>query len=81
MKIYGIEFSNINETLKPGETITPVNGKLSSINYKAVDATSPSEITKLINAVEIDWNGAELSYLPALGTRIVNTTGDFCQYS
>ena len=78
MKIYGIEFNNINETLKPGESVTPVNGKLSSINYNAVDADSDGEITKLVNAVEIDWNGAELSYLPAQGTQIVNTTGDLC---
>ena len=31
MKIYDIEFNNINETLKPGESVTLVNGKLSGI--------------------------------------------------
>ena len=65
-------------------------GKGSSFgNIKTDGITSESDLQDYIEAGEeyrniqsvlIDWNGAELSYLPAQGTQIMNTTGDLLSF-
>lgn len=75
-----ISFTNVNNIGK-GTSIS--NIKKGSVDDMIADASelSSEEFANdygAIQSLNINWNGAELSYLPAQGTQIVNTTGDFC---
>ena len=41
-----------------------------------IAADNGGRLPSIVNVVEVDWNGAELSYLPASGSRTINTTGE-----
>jgi hypothetical protein len=45
-----------------------------------IAADNVGRLRSIVNVIEINWNGAELSYLPAQGTQIVNTTGDLLSF-
>ncbi len=72
----GITFDNLDSNPSPKLSIP---GKLVS-NQNDFEYANEDGIKPVVNAVEIDWNGAELSYLPAQGTQIVNTTGDLLSF-
>ena len=68
----GITFNNLDSNPSPFKFIP---GKI-IYNENDFEFANEDGIKPVVNAVEIDWNGAELSYLPAQGTKVVNTTGD-----
>ena len=80
-----IKQNNISFTLSPnllpGERSYSVNGKLYSAANNYVDLEDGDDISKLVNAVEIDWNGAEITStaFPAMD-RTINTTGDLLSW-
>ena len=73
----GINFT-ISNNLQSGEKLHNIKGKLQSGMYPFGDYEG-NDASKLINAVEIDWNGAQLSYvsLPNVldNGNTINTTG------
>ena len=75
----GINF-NIQDNFLPGESNAGVNGKIMSNANQYFDLEDGDEISKLVNAVEIDWNGADLS--SALGEKYssINTTGQLLSW-
>ena len=75
--INGINFTDLSRVGK-GTAIGNVRNPEITSESDLQDYIEAGEEYRNIQSVLIDWNGAELSYLPALGTRIVNTTGDFC---
>ena len=72
----GINF-NIQNNFLPGESASGFNGKIYSANNPYGDLEDGDEISKLVNAVEIDWNGADLS--SALGEKYLIGTVLICQ--
>ena len=66
----------IANNFQPGEKNHPIKGKLVSA-FNDYTGYEGDDASKLINAVEIDWNGAEIELPDALGggTEIINTTG------
>ena len=74
--INGIEFTDIktsNKSFKPlvyedsgGNTTEDLNEQYGV----------GGDLPKLINAVEIDWNGAELGTVNGINLGTINTTGD-----
>ena len=64
----GITFNNLDSNPSPKKTI---NGKLFS-TLNDFEYANEDGIKPIINAVEIDWNGAVLNN----GNKIINTTGD-----
>jgi len=75
--INGINFTDLSRI---GKGSSAVNIKTDGITSESdlQDYIEAGEEYRNIQSVLIDWNGAQLSYLPAQGTQIVNTTGDFC---
>lgn len=73
----GINFT-ISNNLQSGEKLHNIKGKLQSGMYPFGDYEG-NDASKLINSVEIDWNGAQLSYvsLPNVldNGNTINTTG------
>lgn len=69
----GINF-NVNDNFLSGESSAGVNGKIRSNNNPYYDLEDGDDISKLINAVEIDWNGATSD----MG--VINTTGELISY-
>ena len=69
----GITF-NINDNFLPGESASGFNGKIMSNSNPYYDLGNGDEISKLVNAVEIDWNGAK----PGFGEddNGITTTGE-----
>ena len=70
----GIHF-NVQNNLLTGESLAGVNGKIYSLINPYNDLEDGDNISTLINAVEIDWNGAELGNTYD-GISRINTTGD-----
>ena len=68
----GINFT-ISNNLQSGEKLHNVKGKLQSGMYP-FGFYEGDDASKLINAVEIDWNGAQL------GTTTINTTGELLSH-
>ena len=68
----GITFNNLDSNPSPKKKIT---GKLFSTQN---DLSAPEQgIDPVVNAVEIDWNGAQFpSTTPAEAPGTINTTGD-----
>ena len=64
----GVTFSNLDSNPSPKKTI---NGKLFS-TLNDFEYANEDGIKPIINAVEIDWNGAELDN----GNTVINTTGE-----
>ena len=71
---------NINFTVN-SDTVFSKNGKYthgSNIDGNKFDAEyfaeNPNDLAKSFNAIEIDWNGAQL------GELIINTTGQLLSY-
>ena len=64
----------LSPNLLPGERSYSVNGKLYSAANNYVDLEDGDDISKLVNAVEIDWNGAK----PGIGEddNGITTTGE-----
>ena len=64
----------LSPNLLPGERSYSVNGKLYSAANNYVDLEDGDDISKLVNAVEIDWNGAK----PGFGEddNGITTTGE-----
>ena len=54
----GISF-NIEDNFLPGESTSGFNGKIHSSNNPYFDLEDGDNISKLVNVVEIDWNGAK----------------------
>ena len=54
----GVSF-NIQNNFLPGESAVGFNGKIMSNANQYFDLEDGDEISKLVNAVEIDWNGAK----------------------
>ena len=69
----GISF-NIEDNFLPGESTSGFNGKIHSSNNPYFDLEDGDDISKLVNAVEIDWNGAK----PGIGEdeNGITTTGE-----
>ena len=70
----GISF-NVKDNFLPGESNAGFNGKIMSNANQYQNLVDGDEISKLINAVEIDWNGAK----PGIGEDVTNgitTTGE-----
>jgi len=69
----GITFNNLESNPSPKKTI---NGKLFS-TLNDFEYANEDGIKPVVNAVEIDWNGAQL-VLPQIlgGNRTINTTGE-----
>lgn len=65
----GINFT-ISNNLQSGEKLHNIKGKLQTISYPFCDYEG-DDASKLINAVEIDWNGADLG-----NSYYINTTGE-----
>ena len=75
--------NNINFTKVNADNIYAAGGKYSiSMNDDGTgkyDTTIPGdEITKSINAVEIDWNGATTTMSEE--QKVINTTGELISY-
>lgn len=68
----GINFT-ISNNLQSGEKLHSVKGKLQSGMYP-FGFYEGNDASKLINAVEIDWNNADL------GSYIINTTGELLSH-
>ena len=64
----GINFT-ISNNLQSGEKLHNIKGKLQSGMYPFGDYEG-NDASKLINAVEIDWNGAQVA------GKTLNTTGE-----
>ena len=76
--IEGIKYTNLSQSAPNG--ITGIGLKrIGNANNPVEDLESGDTASKLINAVEIDWNGATLSYVNQPGvldaSNQVNTTG------
>jgi hypothetical protein len=65
----GINFT-LDNNLQTGEKLHVVKGKIRSGNYPFGDYVE-DDASKLINAVEIDWNNADLG-----NSYYINTTGE-----
>lgn len=65
----GINFT-ISNNFQQGEKLHNVKGKISSVNYP-YSLYEGDDASKLINAVEIDWNNAYLG-----NSYYINTTGE-----
>jgi hypothetical protein len=65
----GINFT-ISNNLQSGEKLHNIKGKLQSGMYPFGDYEG-NDASKLINAVEIDWNDADLG-----NSYYINTTGE-----
>ena len=63
---------NINFTIAE-YTPTKLSKRASTATY---DALINNRGNKIINAVEIDWNGAELGTINDINLGTINTTGD-----
>lgn len=74
--INGINFTDLSRIGK-GTSIGNVRNPEITSESDLQDYIEAGEEYRNIQSVLIDWNGAQLSYLPAQGTKIVNTTGDF----
>ena len=74
--INGINFTDLSRIGKGSSFNNVINGDITS-ESDLQDYIEAGEEYRNIQSVLIDWNGAQLSYLPAQGTQIVNTTGDF----
>ena len=68
----------IQDNFLPGETASGFNGKIYSANNPYGDLEDGDDISKLINAVEIDWNEATTTMGDV--TKVINTTGDLISY-
>lgn len=75
--INGINFTDLSRIGK-GSSFSNINTAGLTSESDLQDYIEAGEEYRNIQSVLIDWNGAQLSYLPAQGTQIVNTTGDFC---
>lgn len=75
--INGINFTDLSRVGK-GTAIGNVRNPEITSESDLQDYIEAGEEYRNIQSVLIDWNGAQLSYLPAQGTQIVNTTGDLC---
>ena len=64
----GINFT-IENNFTNGEKIHSVKGKISSANNPYLDYSDEDNASKLINAVEIDWNDAQVN------GQTISTTG------
>ena len=67
----GIEFT-ISNNFQQGEKLHNVKGKISSVNYP-YSLYEEDDASKLINAVEIDWNGAQLKNGSTVKATLNNT--------
>ena len=73
----GINF-NIQDNFLPGESTTTINGKIMSNANQYGDLEDGDDISKLINAVEIDWNSAT-TYMGE-EQKVINTSGELISY-
>ena len=77
----GINF-NVNDNFLSGESSAGVNGKIRSNNNPYYDLENGDSISKLINAVEIDWNGAVLpNSSTTIGKQITNRIGEIIRWN
>lgn len=77
--INGINFTNLNR-IGIGSSFANVKNPDIFSEADLQDYIEAGEEYRNIQSVLIDWNGAELSYLPAQGTQVVNTTGDLLSF-
>ncbi len=68
----------IQDNFLPGETASGFNGKIYSANNPYGDLEDGDDISKLINAVEIDWNGATTTM--GEEQKVINTSGELISY-
>ena len=73
----GINF-NIQDNFLPGEKASGINGKIKSNANQYGVLEDGDDISKLINAVEIDWNGAT-TYMGE-EQKVINTSGELISY-
>ena len=66
----GIDFNNINV----GEKVFSTGGKYSHVDNTWDGVYDPADLYMSVNAVEIDWQGAQL------GSTTINTTGQLLSY-
>ena len=74
-----INFTDLSRIGRGSAVSNLINGDISS-ESDLQDYIEAGEEYRNIQSVLINWNGAELSYLPAQGTQIVNTTGDLLSF-
>ena len=77
--INGINFTDLSRIGQGSSFNNVINRDIRS-EADLQDFIDAGEEYRNIQSVLIDWNGAELSYLPAQGTQIVNTTGDLLSF-
>lgn len=68
-------YSNLENALPNGIT-TIGNKRISNAANLVTDLETGDTATKLVNAVEIDWNGAQVKLNGDSTARTINTTGD-----
>lgn len=68
---------NIVDNFLPGESNAGFNGKIRSNANQYQDLEDGDDISKLVNAVEIDWNGAVLpNSSTTFGKQTMNRIGE-----
>ena len=68
----------IQDNFLPGEKASGINGKIYSVNNPYGDLENGDDVSKLVNAVEIDWNGAT-TYMGE-EQKVINTSGELISY-
>ncbi len=69
--INGINFTDLSRIGQGSSFNNVINGDIRS-EADLQDFIDAGEEYRNIQSVLIDWNGAQLSYLPAQGTQVVN---------